>query len=215
MPGSIPNIIRLFRIVHINNIEHILKYGMVTKISQTADKEYINIGDSDLISKRNDYTAKINPPGGLLGEYIPFYFGPLSPMLLKIRNGTGGVIKRPQSEIIYLICHLKDIIDNCKDWCFTNGHAKTAITEFFNDLEDLNQVDWDVVYRRYWNNTEEDFDCMRRKQAEFLVKNFVPNNCIKAIITYNEESKIYISNIVDALKLNIPVIVNPKNQFYY
>lgn len=66
-----------------------------------------------------------------------------------------------------------------------------------------------------WNNNEEDYDRMRRKQAEFLVKEHVPVKCIGCIIVLNEEKRIFVQNLVDTLLPKIPVRVNPDNKYYY
>jgi hypothetical protein len=213
MPGQIPNIIWLYRIVHINNLRYTLQHGMYCRGHEHADPDYINIGDNDLIAKRNVYAVKIIPPGGSLGDYVPFYFGPYSPMLLNIKTGYRGVTKRSQSDIVYIGCNASDVTQQCENWCFTDGHAKTAITEFYNDMNNIGEVDWTIVKERYWNNTEEDFDRMRRKQAEFLVKEHVPVACIKHIAVYNEERRILAQQLVDELGLNIQVNVRP--QLYY
>jgi hypothetical protein len=214
MPGQKPNIVKAFRIVHIDNVEYLLRHGMFTKYHAQADPDYINIGDSSLIANRNDYPVGINPPGGTLGDYVPFYFGPLSPMLLRIKDGH-GVTRRPQSDIVYIICRVDRIIEYCTEWCFTDGHAKTAITEFYNNLEMLDEVDWNIVGERYWRNTEDDFDRIRRKQAEFLVKNHVSVICISSIVVLNQEKANLVQEIIERLGLNIPVRINPNSQFYY
>ncbi len=215
MPGNQPDIIKIYRIVHIDNVEYLLKNGMHHRDHYDADPNYINIGDSDLIAKRNEYPVGINPPGGNLGEYIPFYFGPLSPMLLNIKTGYSLVKQRPQKDIIYLVCKLTDIVSNCNEWCFTDGHAKIRITTFYNSLDDLNEVSWNIVAERYWRNTEDDFDRMRKKQAEFLVKGHVPANCIFGIVTYNKEAANNVKKILDKLNLDIPVKINPNGSYYY
>ncbi|OYQ33280.1 hypothetical protein CHU92_12875 [Flavobacterium cyanobacteriorum] len=188
MPGQIPLNLWIYRIIHIHNLEYLLTNGLHVRNHKNADPNYINIGDSELIAKRNTYKVKIDPPNGNLGDYVPFYFGRLSPMLLKIKNGTNGITKRSQDEIVYIVCDINNIVENCKQWCFTNGHAKNAITEFYNNLENLNEVDWNIVNERYWNNTDDDFDRMRRKQAEFLIRDYVPVVCIKWIIVNSKDS---------------------------
>ena len=102
MPGRKPDIIKIYRIVHIDNVEHLLKNGMYHRGHANADPNYINIGDSDLIAQRHDYPVGINPPGGALGEYVPFYFGPLSPMLLNIKTGYRALY-RDLSEILFTL----------------------------------------------------------------------------------------------------------------
>ncbi len=215
MPGQQPIIVRVFRIVHIDNVEYLLTHGMFTKNHPKADPGYINIGDSLLIDQRSIYRVGINPPNGVLGDYVPFYFGPLSPMLYNIKTGYRGITHRPQREIVYVVCRVDSLIENGVEWCFTDGHAKNALTEFYNDLDDLNAVDWNVVAERYWSNTDDDYDRMRRKQAEFLVKRKVPANCISSIMVYSEGVKDFVKEIITRLGLEIPVRVDKNNQFYY
>ena len=204
----------LFRIVHIDNVEHLLQHGMFTRNHINADPDYINIGDTNLIAQRNDYPVGLTGFGNL-GDYVPFYFGPLSPMLLNIKTGYRGIQMRPQSEIVYICCKLDQIVRECPIWCFTDGHAKNAFTDFYSNLNDLKYVDFKTTELKYFNNTADDQDRMRKKQAEFLVKNSVSASCVASIVVYNEEKKDIIQNIIDSLGLSISVHVNPKNNFYF
>jgi hypothetical protein len=215
MPGQQPDIVSVFRIVHCNNVEYLLTHGIFTKNHELADPNYINIGDSGLITQRNMYPVGINPPNGVLGEYVPFYFGPLSPMLLNIKTGYRGITQRGQDEILYTVCEVNTLIDHCVEWCFTDGHAKNRITAFYNDTHYLKEVDWDIVAAQEWNPIEDDLDRMRRKQAEFLVKHHVPLSCISSMVVLNEARKVFVEEMLTRLGLEIPVQVNPNNQFYY
>lgn len=216
MPGQQPDIVRVYRIVHIDNVEYLLTHGMFTKSHEMADPNYINIGDKGLIAQRNTYPLGINPPNGVLGDYVPFYFGPLSPMLLNIKTGHRGVTIRPQSEIVYIVCQVNTLVEHCDEWCFTDGHAKDRmITEFYNDLDDLDKVHWNVVNLRYWHPIDDFMDRQVRKQAEFLVKHHVPVNCISGIVVLNQARKDFVQEIINRLGMEIPVWVNPNKQFYY
>jgi len=136
-------------------------------------------------------------------------------MLFNIKTGYRGITKRPQADIAYVCCNLQDVIRSCKKWCFTDGHAKNNFTEFYNSLDHLDKIDWDVVAERYWHNTEEDFDMMRRKQAEFLVKGNVAAKCINHIVVYNVESSNLVEKMIGRLDAEVAVHVNPKGKFYY
>ncbi len=203
----------LYRIVHIDNLAYLLEHGMYHRMHEKADPNYINIGDNILIQQRNDYNVEVNPPNGLLGEYIPFYFGPLSPMLLNIKTGHRGIVQRPQEEIIYICTSVQSILDCCEHWCFTDGHAKTAITSFYNKIDDLAKVDLALAAERYWRNDEVDFDRMRKKQAEFLVKYHVPSSCISNIAVYNDTANAKVTKLVTDLKLGIRI--HTLTRFYY
>ena len=84
----------IFRIVHRDNVPWILDHGLHCRNSGSADPNYVEIGNPDLISKRNHHSVP-KPPGGTLSDYVPFYFTPFSPMLLNITTGWGGILMNP------------------------------------------------------------------------------------------------------------------------
>ncbi len=55
----------------------------------------------------------------------------------------------------------------------------------------------------------------RKKQAEFLVKDYVYVNCISCIVVYNKDNKLFVEKIVSKLDLEIPVLINPDSKYYY
>ena len=83
----------IFRITHRNNIPWILDNGLHCRNSKTIDPNFVQIGNADLISKRNHKKAK-GPYGGTLSDYVPFYFTPLSPMFYNIKTGWNSITKR-------------------------------------------------------------------------------------------------------------------------
>ncbi len=38
-------------------------------------------------------------------------------------------------------------------FAFTDGHAVMDYSEFYDDLQFLNMIDWEIMQARYWNNT--------------------------------------------------------------
>jgi hypothetical protein len=211
MPGAIPNPLWVFRIVHMDNIEFILTHGMFTKDHPNRDPNYINIADLRIQKLRETQPVRI-PNRGNLSDYVPFYFGPLSPMLYRIKTGY-GVKQIDQSAIVYICCKVDKLKTECPNIIFTDGHAKPIDTRHFDDFNQLSEIDWNMVNQHDWKNTDEDNDRMRRKQAELLVHSHVPANCIGAIAVYNAASKTKVETIMKNLKLQIPVIV--KTNYYY
>jgi ssDNA thymidine ADP-ribosyltransferase, DarT len=59
-------------------------------------------------------------------------------------------------------------------FAFTNGHAAMAVTDYWNDLDALANIDWPLMTSRYWFATLQDPDRKRRRQAEFLVHGEFP-----------------------------------------
>ncbi|OWL95126.1 hypothetical protein CBQ26_13830 [Deinococcus indicus] len=115
-----------------------------------------------------------DPPGGTLHDYVPFYFGHHSPMLLQLATGRISHFKGDQRDIVYCISSVQEVQRAGLAFTFTDGHGIVAFTRFFTDVNDLDQVDWSVVHQNYWQDTQMDNDRQRRKQAEFLVKDKLP-----------------------------------------
>lgn len=200
--------------VHSDNLEYLLRHGMHASSHPDKDPDYIFIGDSTLTQQRNEFEIPLTGCGNI-GEYVAFYFGTLSPMLFNIKTGYRGITKRPQSDIVYVCCKLESIAREACEFVFCDGHAKNRLTQFFSDTRDLDKVDWSLRWERYWRNSEDDYDRQRRKQAEFLVRNHVPANCVDHIVVYDQEKATFVTEILNRLTLNIPVTINPQGKFYY
>lgn len=198
---------------HIDNLRIILRDGMYAP-NVRKHPEYVNIGDESLIEQRNIFTIPI-APGGVLADYVPFYFGGHSPMLLNIKTGYRGIKQRDQREIVYVCTHIDTIVKSCPEFCFTDGHAKDRITAYFNNLADLDKVDWRAVNLTYWTSTEEEPDNMRRKQAEFLVKTHVPPSCFSGIIVFDDSAAEAVYTIMKETGTSLPVYIDNKRKYYY
>lgn len=176
-----------FRITHIKNISHIAKCGIVKASSPLHDKKFVNIGDSQVIKLRKSEVVN----GYHIGDYIPFYFGPRSPMLYVIQHGYNGVQRVKPEEIVYCVIKLDDLITDGIECIFTDGHALSFLTSFYTK-DDLVKIDskvkYDDVYSSQWN-LEEDNDLKRRKEAELLIKDDLPAKYIKGYVVYNENAR--------------------------
>lgn len=203
----------LFRMTHIDNLRIILRDGMYAPNARRYP-DYINIGDESLIEQRGEFHVPI-APGGVLTDYVPFYFGGHSPMLLNIKTGYRGITQRDQREIVYLCTHINTVTQACPEYCFTDGHAKDRLTAYFNNLADLDKVDWKAVDLTYWTSTEEGPDNMRRKQAEFLVKTYVPLSCLLGIIVLDDSAAQVVNTIMKETGTSLPVYIDNKRKYYY
>lgn len=178
----------IYRMTHIDNVPFIVQNGLWSKLSQVQDPNFIPIGNPDIIGKRTNKCVEVVPPGGVLGEYVPFYFSGHSPMLLNITTGY-GVKKVLQKDIVFIVCDAFEIINANIPYCFTDGNATKAITQFYNSRYGLDELDWECIRSLYWKNIEDDYDRVRKKMSEFLVKGHVPANLIRGIIVKNAEAK--------------------------
>lgn len=186
----------IYHFTHKDNIVSIIKSngifstnnGKINKI-EFKDASYLNIQDR---RSRALVSTKIN---GVLHDYIPFYFAPRSPMLYAhYKNKVTSTIK--QSDLVYLVSSIGSVVNDKLNYAFTDGHAAQNISSFFDDLTDLNQIDWPLMKDKMWNNTLEDTDRTRRRQAEFLVKDFFPFQLVHKIGVFDESNKKYIISIL-------------------
>ncbi len=120
-----------------------------------------------------------------------------------VRGFTGG-----QRSIIYCVSTV-EAVDGVRPWVFTDGHGTMRITQFFSDLNDLDEVDWDVMESQYWYDTEIHPDRRRRRQAEFLVYEYFPMNLISHIGVYDSAISESIITITRNAGYNIPVWQRP------
>lgn len=174
----------LFRMTHIENIPHILHYGMTHSSSPNANPNFVPIGDNSLITTRNCFSLN---NGRKLGEYIPFYFGTRTPMLYVVQNGFNMVTPTPAENIVYCVSSIQKVIDLRLDFVFTNGHAVDSFTSQYTpeDIGNIhNIIDWNAVNERYWRK-ENDLDLKRRKESEFLVLGDIASEGILGFLVFN------------------------------
>lgn len=174
--------------LHIDNISHVLQYGITKIDSVNANQNYKAIGDSSLISNRNSFLI---PNGKKLGNYIPFYFWFKMPMLYVIQKGFNGVQSTPSENIVYCITSVAKIINFEIDYIFTDGHAVDCLSSFYlqNEVSNIDEIiDFKAVKDQYWIDPK-DLDKKRKKEAEFLVDGDIPELAIVCYIVFNQSAK--------------------------
>jgi hypothetical protein len=179
----------LYHITSLENLPAILRSGqLLSKNALDASQSpYTTIAYEQIQERR---AQKIVPcgPGGVLHDYVPFYFAPRSPMLYAISKGLVQGYGSGQSSILHLLIKAEDIFAESLDFSFTDGHAIIGYSRFYDRPSDLNEaIDWAIMKEKYWNDTDEDGDRKRRRQAEFLVHRAVPWPLIRAICVMDEE----------------------------
>jgi hypothetical protein len=96
---------------------------------------------------------------------------------------------------------------------FTDGHAVMAITEFFDSVEDLEQLDWATIHSTDWADTPEDNDRKRRKQAEFVVHHNVPWNLGQSVGVYDNRTRARVEELLVHVPHRPEVVV--RTDWYY
>ncbi len=154
-------------------------------------------------------------PGGTIHDYISFYFGPRSPMLLQLRTGRVEGYDEGQEPLVYLVTLAQAIEAAELRFVFSDGHGIKVFTRWFDDLSQLSEVDWEAVYARYWADTVDDMDRQRRKQAEFLVHQVCPWQLVTEIGVVNSGMQSRVQSVVNSFEAALRRPVNVRSDWYY
>lgn len=202
----------IVHITHLRNLEGILAFGGLSCCASLKARkiEYIDSANTTVQDRRASFPVPV-PPGGLVHDYVPFYFHPRSPMLFVISRDA---VRYPdgQAPIIQLVSTVQSVVSQ-RPFVFTDGHAIMALTRYFTDTEYLDQIDWPLMKLKFWNDTVQDGDRKRRRQAEFLVHEFLPWSCVTEISVRNRQTELAVITLLKDSSHQPPVRV--RSACYY
>ena len=196
---AVPNPTPICRFIHVDNLHVCLQRGGLHAPNHTPNNGlvYKTIHNLDIQNER-----RVRPipcgPGGVIHDYVPFYFGYLSPMMLQLKTGQVEGYNEGQEPLIYLTTTVQRVCAAGIKFVFTDGHGIAAVTCQYDNLTDLDKIDWSMVYQRYWADkadTIDNMDRQRRKQAEFLVHKFCDWSVIESIVVINLRMKTKVEDI--------------------
>lgn len=198
----------IWRILHRDNLPWVLANGLHCGNGNARSPTWVSIGNAELIDKRASHSVPI-APGGVLNDYVPFYFTPFSVMLRNIHTGWGGVQRRPNEEIVILVSSLHRIHELGLPFVFTNMHAYYRWATFFSDLAQLDRIDWPLLQRRDFKRDPDDPAKFERYQAEALVHRHVPLQALLGVVCYTNGARAVIERTMAATGTNLPVHTRP------
>jgi hypothetical protein len=204
----------IYRLLHIDNLSVILDCGGMHAPNHPPEEDcdYRAIHNVDIQKIRRERLILCGP-GGTVHDYVAFYFGPRSPMLYQLHTGWVENYSEGQTPLIYAVSTIETMVQAGREFVFSDGHGIAAFTQWFDNLDDLDKVDWNTVYADFWADTMDDMDRQRRKQAEFLVHRFCPWDLIIRIGVLNDNVKKMVERILEQKNCSLPVDVC--RQWYY
>jgi hypothetical protein len=166
----------------IDNLPSVIERGLLS--DELVCQERLlqtEIGEDRIKAARRTRRVPIEP-GGMVSNYVPFYFAARSPMLYAISRGRVPAYQDGQEPIIYLVTDAKELSHHGCRFVFTDRNAYYATAKYESDLSHLdNLIDWPLMEGRYFKNTVEEPDRRERRMAEFLVRDQVPFRTISQI----------------------------------
>lgn len=189
---------------HIENIPHILEHGLCCASHEKAAPNFVPIGANTLISNRAKKQVPIER-GGQLSDYIPFYFAGQTPMLYNIKNGYRGAVKRPQSEIVFVAIKFLELYEQGLKYVFTDRHAMLATANFYNSANDFQLLNWEAIETKDWNPNKYGALLKEQKQSEFLAREYISIDLVRAICAYSDIEVQKVKSWVEEKGLRITV----------
>jgi hypothetical protein len=198
----------IYHFTDFDNLEPILAAGALQCHRQAPTN--VDVGDQAIKGNRT-WIAVDCGPGGVVCDYVPFYFATRSPMLFSIKCGNVAGVRPNQRRLLYFVSSTEAAYDAGLDCVFSDGNAAAySITSFKDDPQELDtHVDWAVMKLGMWNNTNEDPDRRRRRMAEFLIHDSVPLELFTAIAVTDVDVQKAVASIVEKAGWDVAVIRRP------
>jgi len=213
----VPRPTPILRFIHVDNLETCLRRRALHAANSIPSDglPWKAIHDTEVQRKRGNVAIPCGP-GGCALDYVPFYFGYLSPMLLRLKTGRVEGYNEGQTPLIYLVATAQAVRASGARFVFADGHALAGYTSWFSDLQDLTEVDWAAVNMRYWTGTaENDMDLQRRKQAEFLVHRRCDWSIIQEIAVIDDRMRERVEGILADYPQGLRRVVRVQRGWYY
>jgi hypothetical protein len=208
----------LYHFTHLDNLSAIRTAGCLN--CDAVAREGLTrteVGAREIKESRRQRAIPIGP-GGRVGDYVPFYFAPRSPMMYRIacdhRDRVPDRYPDGDTPLVYLVTTVDAVVQAGVAWVATDGNAATATTEFTTDLSRMAEmIDWPLMTAERWNNTQDDPDRQRRRQAEFLVHRSLPLTLVRWLGVQSDLRGSQVGKLLADHALGRRVIVRPR--WYY
>ena len=224
MPAPQPT--RLFHITAIANVPAILATGaLVSKNGgAAAGINYQNIAHAGAQGARA-VRAVPNPTGGLVHDFVPFYFAPRSPMLYAINGGRVAGCPWRQGDIVHFETTVQNVTGTGQAHVFYDRNATLDFSTPYTALAHLDTaVAWDLLteapqldgFCAYWQNraaVDRYADRMERRQAEFLVKDRAPLRCMTRLGVIDAAHQAQVQALLAQAGVGLPVDIMPSWYF--
>ena len=211
-----PNPTPILRFIHERNLHLYLARGGIHAPSNEPDDGLVYQTNHDVEIQQKRSVRQIPcGPGGVVHDYVPFYFGFLSPMMFQLKTGRVAGYQDGQRPLIYLVSTAQAVSESGAGFVFSDGHGIATFTEWYDDLDNLDKVDWNMVYQRYWTDSSSDGDRQRRKQAEFLVHKRCDWELIQEIVVIDAAMQRRVEEILGEYDAPMRCAVCVNQDWYY
>ena len=184
----------LYNIQAMDNVPSIMQRGLLSN-ERASRISHVSIAMNEVQARRE----LVRIPNGLkLHQYANLYFDPWNPMLSR---------KRSQNEEICILKFDRSVLD-FEGVILSDKNASSDYAAFYGAEEGLENIDFDLVYARYW--TDEDYyeQCRKKsiKCAEILVPYSISFDYVVCAAVVNEDA----ADRLEAIGFDRDIVVEPR-----
>lgn len=177
----------IYHFTHIDNLPGLLKTGLLANGHPNFPKSVQSIAEPGIQSRRSKMDVTCGPQG-VVHDYVPFYFGAKSLMLL-------GVIHKKnidQCDIVYLRFPIS-LLDR-DDAVFTDASANTLVApKFYSNPDNLSKLNWVEIDSQKWKCATDEL--RHQRMAEALILGHVPISAASGCVVWNERAKAQVKEL--------------------
>lgn len=191
---------KIYHITHLRNLPQIVKAGVLWSDAKRIESNLSCdvVGMSHIKRRRLQEIEVTCHAGTHVGDYVPFYFCPRSVMLYILHKGNHPDLNyiEGQQPIIHLQADLHAVVEwadrERRRWAFSDRNAGAYFAQFFNGLNQLDEVNWAAVVSVNFR----DMVVKEGKQAEFLVHESFPWRLIEHIGVCDDHAGVQVCEVI-------------------
>ncbi len=172
----------LYHITDVSNLPSILRNGGLLSDCALIGLAHQEIGYPNIKQRRMTEYRVPCCGNRFVGEFVPFYFCPRSPMLYTVNLGNSGRPRGCQTSIVHLVTTVRAAVSQGRPYAISDGNAGARLATFSDNLaslDDPTHLRWADINTNQWQGK------MHFKQAEFLVADRFDWSAIMYIGCYN------------------------------
>lgn len=204
---TVPDNPKIYHITHIGNLPRIIAAGQIYSDARRIEiaQECDLVGMTTIKERRLHKIEVSCHRGTMVGDYVPFYFCPRSVMLYLLYMGNHPDLqyRGGQGPLIHLQADLRRSVAWADEhgirWSFSDGNAGSFYAQFYNQLQDLDRLNWAAIGSRDFRDPV----IKEGKQAEFLFYGAFPWALVEKIGVSNNNTLAAMRNIVENIETRI------------
>jgi len=196
----------VYHFTHLENLPYILEHGLLSPNQKRARGiGHVDISNPTIQGRRLTMPVTCGP-GGVVHDYVPFYFCKRTSMLQAVISSKNV----DQQALIYIAVPITFI--GTQNAVFSSASANTDMAPvFYNDPSSLSQLRWDLIDDGKWGWSDRE---KQLRMAELLVRDSVDVASFVKIITWKDGVAEIVRNCY-AEKCLTPPAIQSDTHFYF